>query len=184
MTILAKALAPLKASFGVELTLLRKVLDPLVSLDFYHGLCSLYICSGYYDFWTNMPFPSGPVREADLSMLMDIEESLLGCLRTIVKETSSSCLRCRGEKPLALEDGTAKHRLAECFGSFSFRTFLTKWEVVVTRNQLRSECAKVRAMSLFNTSMTKTVRLDEFIQAQIQVRTIAPCFKRHFPPVL
>lgn len=73
------------------------------------------------------------------------------------------------ERELLTEDGEGDYRFADRFGSFSFQTFLTKPEAVLTKISLRNECAAIQAMSLFNTNMTKIVRVDEFVQAQIQV---------------
>ncbi|GAX80571.1 hypothetical protein CEUSTIGMA_g8008.t1 [Chlamydomonas eustigma] len=54
------------------------------------------------------------------------------------------------------------------FTEFSFRTLLTKVEVISAMGRARVECAKVLKMCLFTTNHTKSLRLDEFEQGQIQ----------------
>ncbi|KAI9104654.1 dynein heavy chain and region D6 of dynein motor-domain-containing protein [Phlyctochytrium arcticum] len=51
---------------------------------------------------------------------------------------------------------------------FSFSTFLSSLEVVRTLAKVRIECDKIASTSLFVTTVTKSVRLDEFEQAQGQ----------------
>ena len=104
-------------------------------------------------------------------MLTQIDDRILQHLYTIFTENISMKLQYSRERELLTEGGEEEYRFADRFGSFSFQTFLTKSEVVLTKIYLRNECAAVQAMSLFNTNMTKIVRLDEFVQAQIQVRT-------------
>ncbi|KAJ9531690.1 hypothetical protein QJQ45_021840, partial [Haematococcus lacustris] len=54
------------------------------------------------------------------------------------------------------------------FSEYSFRTLLTKPEVISALARIRVECAKVLKMSLFNLHYTKSLRLDEFEQGQSQ----------------
>lgn len=55
------------------------------------------------------------------------------------------------------------------FSEFSFRTLLTKGEVISALGKVHVECSKVAKMSLFTTNHTKSLRLDEFEQGQMQV---------------
>ncbi|KAK3247674.1 hypothetical protein CYMTET_42830 [Cymbomonas tetramitiformis] len=57
---------------------------------------------------------------------------------------------------------------AEQFSEFSFYTCLTKSEVITATVKVRHECNKVAKMNLFNTYFTKSVRLEDFEQAQTQ----------------
>ena len=56
----------------------------------------------------------------------------------------------------------------EYFSEFSFNTFLTQPEVISTLLKVRTECTKVSKMSLLNTYMAKSIRLEEFEQLQMQ----------------
>ncbi|XP_077133083.1 dynein axonemal heavy chain 1 isoform X2 [Ranitomeya variabilis] len=57
----------------------------------------------------------------------------------------------------------AKNRSA-----FTFTTLLTRSEVITSLCKVRSECNKASAMSLFHSTLTKCVRLEEFEQTQSQ----------------
>ncbi|NXR16043.1 DYH1 protein, partial [Semnornis frantzii] len=52
--------------------------------------------------------------------------------------------------------------------SFSFASFLTRPEVILLLTQVKDECNKAAAMSLFNSTLAKCVCLEEFEQIQIQ----------------
>ena len=54
------------------------------------------------------------------------------------------------------------------FSDFSFRTLLTKAEVISALMRVRVECAKALEKNLFNTYFTKSLRLEEFEQGQNQ----------------
>lgn len=54
------------------------------------------------------------------------------------------------------------------FSEFSFRTLLTKQEVVVAITKVRLECQKVLKMNMFNMHFAKSMKLDEFEQNQLQ----------------
>jgi hypothetical protein len=56
----------------------------------------------------------------------------------------------------------------EQFGEFSFRTMLTKPEVISALNKIRVECNKVLKMSFLAMHYTKSSRLEELEQAQAQ----------------
>lgn len=62
----------------------------------------------------------------------------------------------------------AEYDFPQQFSDFSFRTLLTKGEVISALGRVRVECAKVLKMRLFNTYYTKSLRLDEFEQGQMQ----------------
>ncbi|KAG2485619.1 hypothetical protein HYH03_015682 [Edaphochlamys debaryana] len=53
------------------------------------------------------------------------------------------------------------------FAEFSFKTLLTKPEVIMAITKIKVECAKVAKMCLFNTHYTKSARLEELEQGQI-----------------
>ncbi|KAG2439747.1 hypothetical protein HYH02_010624 [Chlamydomonas schloesseri] len=53
------------------------------------------------------------------------------------------------------------------FSEFSFKTLLTKAEVITAITKIKVECAKVTKMCLFNTHYTKSARLEEMEQTQI-----------------
>ena len=57
---------------------------------------------------------------------------------------------------------------AEQFSEFSFHSLLTKPEVILTSIKIRTECMKVLKMNLFNVYISKSSRLEEFEQAQMQ----------------
>eukprot|EP00842_Homolaphlyctis_polyrhiza_P000689 jgi/Hompol1/1620/HPOL_005663-RA len=52
--------------------------------------------------------------------------------------------------------------------SFGFASFLTKLEVIRTLAKVRIECDKLANTNLFATNITKTVKIDEFEQMQVQ----------------
>ncbi len=62
----------------------------------------------------------------------------------------------------------AEYDFAQQFSDFSFRTLLTKPEVISALMRVRVECAKALKMSMFNTYFTKSLRLEEFEQGQMQ----------------
>ncbi|GLI62391.1 hypothetical protein VaNZ11_005010 [Volvox africanus] len=53
------------------------------------------------------------------------------------------------------------------FSEFSFKTLLTKLEVINAITKIKVECAKVAKMCLFNTHYTKSARLEELEQGQL-----------------
>ncbi|EFJ44217.1 dynein heavy chain 2, partial [Volvox carteri f. nagariensis] len=53
------------------------------------------------------------------------------------------------------------------FSEFSFKTLLTKPEVITAITKIKVECAKVAKMCLFNTHYTKSARLEELEQGQL-----------------
>ncbi|KXZ54227.1 hypothetical protein GPECTOR_5g319 [Gonium pectorale] len=53
------------------------------------------------------------------------------------------------------------------FSDFSFKTLLTKPEVITAITKIKVECAKVAKMCLFNTHYTKSARLEELEQGQV-----------------
>eukprot|EP00878_Enallax_costatus_P016966 GHUV01017809.1.p1 GENE.GHUV01017809.1~~GHUV01017809.1.p1 ORF type:complete len:1283 (+),score=439.89 GHUV01017809.1:87-3935(+) len=60
----------------------------------------------------------------------------------------------------------ATYDFREQLSEFSFRTLLTKPEVIHALSKIRLESSKVIKMSLFNTFSSKSVRLEEFEQLQ------------------
>uniref|UniRef100_A0A3Q3IZZ6 Dynein, axonemal, heavy chain 1 n=1 Tax=Monopterus albus TaxID=43700 RepID=A0A3Q3IZZ6_MONAL len=62
--------------------------------------------------------------------------------------------------------------------AFVFRSLLTKPEVICVLSEVRSECIKVAAMRLFNVSLIKPLRLDEFEVIQSQMHTKIGLFLR------
>ncbi|KAG1679690.1 hypothetical protein FOA52_006209 [Chlamydomonas sp. UWO 241] len=56
----------------------------------------------------------------------------------------------------------------QTFSEFSFRSLNTKGEVIGALGKVKAECTKVSKMSLFATNHTKSLRLDEFEQGQVQ----------------
>lgn len=57
---------------------------------------------------------------------------------------------------------------AEQFSEFSFHSLLTKPEVILTSIKVKAECVKVLKMNMFNIHISKSSRLEEFEQAQMQ----------------
>ncbi|XP_056381079.1 dynein axonemal heavy chain 1 isoform X2 [Hyla sarda] len=51
---------------------------------------------------------------------------------------------------------------------FTFTTLLTRTEVITSLCKVRTECNKASSMSLFHSTLTKCVRLEEFEQTQSQ----------------
>lgn len=54
------------------------------------------------------------------------------------------------------------------FSEFSFRTLLTKQEIVTAIVKVRMECQKILKMQLFNMHFAKSMKLEEFEQNQLQ----------------
>ena len=54
------------------------------------------------------------------------------------------------------------------FRNFSFRSLLTLGEVIQALVKVRTECNKVAVMTLFQAPITKSMKLEEFEQAQGQ----------------
>lgn len=51
---------------------------------------------------------------------------------------------------------------------FSFLTFLMKSEVLKTLPRIKTECDKLAGNSLFQINISKTMKVDEFEQLQMQ----------------
>ncbi|KAL7406937.1 hypothetical protein ABVT39_000487 [Epinephelus coioides] len=62
--------------------------------------------------------------------------------------------------------------------AFVFRSLLTKPEVICALSEIRSECNKVATMKLFNVTLIKPLRLDEFETIQSQMHTQIHTFLR------
>ena len=60
------------------------------------------------------------------------------------------------------------YNFEEKFRKFSFRSLLTLGEVIQALVKVRTECNKVIAMTLFQAPISKSMRLEEFEQAQGQ----------------
>ncbi|OCT85694.1 dynein heavy chain 1, axonemal [Xenopus laevis] len=61
-----------------------------------------------------------------------------------------------------------EYNYAKSRAAFTFKTLLTLPEVIASLCKVRVECSKVSSMTLFHSSMTKCVRLEEFEQTQSQ----------------
>lgn len=69
----------------------------------------------------------------------------------------------RSAGTLTLPDG---FNFPERYSEFSFHTIHARPEVISAMQKIRGECNRLRAMSLFHTTIAKTARLDEFEQMQ------------------
>ena len=65
---------------------------------------------------------------------------------------------------MAVED----YDYAEQFSEFSFRTLVTKGEVISALGKIKVECSKVTKQCMFTTIYNKSLRLDEMEQGQLQ----------------
>ena len=68
-----------------------------------------------------------------------------------------------------------RYNFEDKFKKFSFRSLLTLGEVIQSLIKVRTECNKVCAMSLFQAPITKSMRLEEFEQAQGQASSQVLC---------
>ncbi|KAF6265909.1 dynein heavy chain 2 [Scenedesmus sp. NREL 46B-D3] len=66
-----------------------------------------------------------------------------------------------------VEVAAAAYDFREQLSEFSFKTLLTKPEVIFALGKIRLESSKVVKMCLFNTYSSKSLRLEEFEQVQI-----------------
>lgn len=64
--------------------------------------------------------------------------------------------------------------------TFSFVSLLTRPEVIMALCQVRDECNKTAAMSLFHSTLTKYGRLEAFEQIQTQTFSQVTCYGRFF----
>ncbi|XP_049589438.1 dynein axonemal heavy chain 1 [Syngnathus scovelli] len=62
--------------------------------------------------------------------------------------------------------------------AFLAKSMLTEPKVIYTLSEIRSECNKLSTMKLFNVSLTKPMRLDEFEANQTQMQTQISLFLR------
>ncbi|XP_078481026.1 dynein axonemal heavy chain 1-like isoform X3 [Ciona intestinalis] len=62
--------------------------------------------------------------------------------------------------------------------SFAFNSLWTRVEAIVASGKVHTECNKVKVMSLFNTTLTKSMKLEEFEQNQSQAYTQVQLFLR------
>ena len=60
------------------------------------------------------------------------------------------------------------YNFEEKYHNFSFKSLLTMSEVFSAISRVKGECNKVASMSLFQVPITKSMRLEEFEQAQSQ----------------
>jgi len=58
------------------------------------------------------------------------------------------------------------HDLPKHFSNFCFHSFYTKIEAISALVKVQAECLRLGKLSLFNTNVTKSVRLEEFEQMQ------------------
>ncbi|KAF5829735.1 dynein heavy chain, N-terminal region 2-domain-containing protein [Dunaliella salina] len=91
-----------------------------------------------------------------------------GCLAALVPIAEAFPLERRVKTRYKGCVPVAEYDFAQQFSDFSFRTLLTKSEVISALTRVRVECAKALKMSLFNTHFTKSLRLEEFEQGQMQ----------------
>jgi dynein heavy chain len=64
--------------------------------------------------------------------------------------------------------GIPAYGYPEALSEFVFHTCLSRPEVISATVKIRAECNKVAKMSLFSTAHTKSSRMDEFEQIQVQ----------------
>lgn len=57
----------------------------------------------------------------------------------------------------------------EKFDNFAFNSLLTREESIVALGKVITECNKVSSMSVFQVPVTKSMKIEEFEQAQAQV---------------
>lgn len=58
------------------------------------------------------------------------------------------------------------HDFPKHFSNFCFHSFYTKLEAITALVKVNSECLRLQKLSVFNTSISKSVRLEEFEQLQ------------------
>jgi len=84
------------------------------------------------------------------------------------------------EMPIAPENALCSdvpsYNFEEKFRKFSFRSLLTLGEVIQALVKVRTECNKVIAMTLFQAPISKSMRLEEFEQAQGQASSQVQMF--------
>ena len=59
-----------------------------------------------------------------------------------------------------------EHSFAKKISKFSFRTLLIKDEVIRAQQEIRKECNDVAAKDIYNPNVTKTMKVDDFLQIQ------------------
>lgn len=57
---------------------------------------------------------------------------------------------------------------AEKLRQFKFQSFLPRVEIIEALVKVRTDCNRLASINLFNTKITKSVRLEEFEQMQNQ----------------
>jgi hypothetical protein len=60
----------------------------------------------------------------------------------------------------------AEHDFPEQFINFSFQTFLTSVDALSVMLRVREECNRMLFLRLFSTKVTRSLRLEEFLQQQ------------------
>eukprot|EP00958_Prasinococcus_capsulatus_P020419 scaffold2645_cov378-Prasinococcus_capsulatus_cf.AAC.24 len=91
---------------------------------------------------------------------------LLRLAGTVPPATEPRCVPSCGVMDVSYSH---QYSFQESFNDFSFASFLTNPDVNSARVKVRTECLKIMKQPLFNTHFTKTLRLDEFEQVQVQV---------------
>lgn len=84
------------------------------------------------------------------------------------------CLCCHGNVSpflLGFHPDVPSYPFDEKFDDFAFNCLLTREEAIVAMAKVRSECNKVAGMSVFQVPVSKSMKLEEFEQAQAQVST-------------
>jgi dynein heavy chain len=74
----------------------------------------------------------------------------------------------RSPVPVEVAPGGEGFDISAATEKFRSQAFMTHPDVVACLASVHAECAKVAAMTLFNTNLTKSVRLDEFQLMQTQ----------------
>lgn len=60
-----------------------------------------------------------------------------------------------------------EHDFPEEFSKFCYHSLFIKTEVITSLSQIKEECDKIsNDMNIFNTTISKTMKLDEFRQIQ------------------
>nr|CAB3238468.1 dynein heavy chain 1, axonemal-like [Phallusia mammillata] len=75
-------------------------------------------------------------------------------------------------------DDVEEYDFEEQRDCFAFNSIWTRVEAIKASGKVHTECNKVKLMSLFNTTLTKSMKLEEFEQTQSQAYTQVQLFLR------
>ncbi|XP_077969677.1 dynein axonemal heavy chain 1-like isoform X2 [Styela clava] len=81
-------------------------------------------------------------------------------------------------RPKGCVDDISEYDFEDQRDSFAFNSLWTRVEAIVASCKVHAECNKVKVMSLFNTTLTKSMKLEEFEQTQSQAYTQVQLFLR------